>query len=114
MNLPEPRILVANWRDQAACAGMPSEMFFPDRGSDSRSKAHMATVARQVCAVCPVRMPCLAIALATKERHGIWGGTVEKERRVMLRQIAAGVDVVEVVRSAVRHPTQPKPGTMAG
>jgi WhiB family redox-sensing transcriptional regulator len=35
-----------------------------------------------VCAVCRVRRQCLRFALATRQSHGIWGGTTEDERRV--------------------------------
>lgn len=37
--------------------------------------------ARQLCSTCPVRVACEATALATGERHGVWGGTTERERR---------------------------------
>jgi hypothetical protein len=29
---------------------------------------------------CPVRLPCLAFALRTRQVHGIWGGLTEEER----------------------------------
>lgn len=34
-----------------------------------------------MCAACPVRQDCLEQALATSERHGVWGGLSERERR---------------------------------
>ncbi|WP_231921931.1 WhiB family transcriptional regulator [Rhodococcus rhodochrous] len=37
--------------------------------------------AKQICTSCPVRIPCRDYALETRERHGIWGGTSESDRR---------------------------------
>jgi WhiB family redox-sensing transcriptional regulator len=67
------------WMDQAACTGMYSEVFFPERGQST-------VPAKRVCAACPVRQPCLDFALAINERHGIWGGTSERERRLLRRK----------------------------
>jgi WhiB family redox-sensing transcriptional regulator len=37
--------------------------------------------AKQLCTACPLRQPCLELSLVTAERHGIWGGLTEDERR---------------------------------
>ncbi|WP_460782771.1 WhiB family transcriptional regulator [Nonomuraea sp. N2-4H] len=37
--------------------------------------------AKQVCAGCPVREPCLEYALSTRQAHGVWGGTDPGQRR---------------------------------
>jgi hypothetical protein len=70
---PEPA-----WRNQAACAGMPAEAFYPASGD------HEATeVAKRVCRGCPVRAECLADALgweASGRRHGIVGGLSARQR----------------------------------
>jgi hypothetical protein len=51
----------------AACRGTDACLFFPEPGqSDAQAKA--------ICAVCPVRAECLAVALANGERYGVWGG----------------------------------------
>jgi WhiB family redox-sensing transcriptional regulator len=39
--------------------------------------------AKTVCARCEVRGECLAFALATRQLHGIWGGTSPEERTVL-------------------------------
>lgn len=65
-----------SWSADAACQEHPEVDFFPDRGTDTRS-------AKAVCAGCLVRSECLAYALEHRERHGIWGGTSERERRRM-------------------------------
>jgi hypothetical protein len=48
--------------------------------------------AKKACSMCPVREECLTWALH-RERHGIWGGTSEKERQVIRRRL--GITVVE-------------------
>jgi WhiB family redox-sensing transcriptional regulator len=67
------------WRQHAACRGVEPDIFYP--ASDEE-----AEVAKAVCAVCPVRQPCLEYALTSRERDGVWGGATEKERRRILRQ----------------------------
>ena len=66
----------SSWRDKAACRGADSDVFFPERGES-------ADPARQVCARCPVRQPCLVYALDNGIAHGVWGGLAERERRVL-------------------------------
>jgi WhiB family transcriptional regulator, redox-sensing transcriptional regulator len=67
------------WRQHAACRGVEPDVFYP--ASDEE-----AEVAKAVCAVCPVRQPCLEYALSSRERDGVWGGATEKERRRILCQ----------------------------
>lgn len=62
------------WVESAACAGMDTDLFFPHRGDDCRP-------AKLVCDRCPVREACLEYALVNGERHGVWGGLSERERR---------------------------------
>jgi WhiB family redox-sensing transcriptional regulator len=64
-----------HWFALAACAGC-TDLFFPERGEPTKE-------AKKVCAECPVREPCLEYALANGEKHGVWGGTSERERRRM-------------------------------
>jgi WhiB family redox-sensing transcriptional regulator len=67
---------VAGWGDRAACRGADLSVFFPARGES-------AGPARQVCAGCPVRQPCLEFALGHGEVHGIWGGLTVRDRRAL-------------------------------
>jgi len=39
--------------------------------------------AKQVCAACPARTPCLQWALDSGQEAGVWGGTSEDERRAV-------------------------------
>lgn len=68
--------LVPRWFDQAACAGQPTELFFPESG------VHPAA-ALSYCAQCPVKIECLAWGMEhwDSRRFGVWGGTTPKQRR---------------------------------
>ena len=56
--------------------------FFPEKGGSTRQ-------AKAVCLMCPVREVCLEYALDNEERHGIWGGVSERERRRMVKERGA-------------------------
>ncbi|HEX9774315.1 MAG TPA: WhiB family transcriptional regulator [Actinomycetota bacterium] len=62
------------WQRRAACRGAPMEDFFPPAYDD-------VPPAKMYCVSCPVRIECLAYALAKREPFGIWGGLTPKERR---------------------------------
>jgi WhiB family redox-sensing transcriptional regulator len=83
--LTSPR--AASWRDRALCDGTDPSLFFPEPG------VHSMRDAKQVCALCPVRLECLEHALSMPEQYGVWGGMTEKElaemRRRRRRQTAA-------------------------
>ena len=63
-----------HWRDDALCAQLDPEAFFPEKGGSTRE-------AKRACRACPVRTECLDYALATDPRFGVWGGLSERERR---------------------------------
>ncbi len=69
------------WQDYANCLGVDPDLFFPERGASTRE-------AKEVCRSCVVREDCLEFALAIGEKHGIWGGMSERERRRLRRQRA--------------------------
>ena len=66
---PAPR---STWSDYALCGQADPEAWFPEPG--------FRTVAKTICARCPVRYPCLLAALARNERFGIWAGLTTAER----------------------------------
>jgi len=70
-----------DWYDQAACRGLPIELFVADVGH-GRGQA----TAKQVCAICPAQDQCAALAIDTTWLTGLWGGTTTKERRTLRRQ----------------------------
>ena len=69
------------WRAKGACRGSDALIFYPPSDDDS-----LAVTAKEICSHCPVRKPCLEFALSTREKHGVWGGLTERERRRVLRQ----------------------------
>ena len=62
-----------DWMERAACRGMDTAVFYPDRGENARE-------AKAVCARCEVIDRCAVHALATREEFGVWGGMAPKER----------------------------------
>ncbi len=71
------------WQAHGRCVGMDPARFYLDKG-DSSEAAHT----KAVCETCPVQADCLAEALATNERFGIWGGTSPRARRGLRRRQA--------------------------
>lgn len=73
------------WVDDALCAQVGTDMFYPEKGQTDISNA-----AKRICRLCPVRGEqlggtgeCLEYALNRDERFGVWGGYSERERRRM-------------------------------
>lgn len=62
----------------AACAGMDTNLFYPERGEDNAQ-------AVAVCRDCPVREQCLDHAVRNGETYGVWGGLSGKQRRRLRR-----------------------------
>lgn len=68
------------WHAQAACRGRGTGAFFPSPGDS-------LTAARAVCASCPVQAECLSAAVADAGLQGFWGGTSERDRRLIRREL---------------------------
>lgn len=69
------------WFEQAVCAGMDTEDFFPL--GDGPATARAMEAAKRVCGRCPVRFACLTDALAREtpgRRYGVFGGLAADER----------------------------------
>jgi WhiB family transcriptional regulator, redox-sensing transcriptional regulator len=68
-----------DWRLDAACARVDPELFFPETG-----QVPQAAAAKQVCAGCAVRGPCLEAALhgpqARDDHSGIFAATTARDR----------------------------------
>ncbi|ADL71041.1 WhiB family transcription factor [Mycobacterium phage Halena] len=76
----------------AVCKGVEDpDIFFPGVGGGGRKAIKQA---KALCATCPVRVKCLDEALNWDREHpdyydrtqGIWGGTTEAERKVILKK----------------------------
>lgn len=68
------------WQDDGKCRAKPLDMFYPV--GNKYTKAEREARAKAVCnSGCPVKQQCLAWALETHSRTGVWGGLSEEERR---------------------------------
>jgi WhiB family redox-sensing transcriptional regulator len=77
------------WSRRAACRGPDATLFYPPAVAEPRpDREARERRAKAICAVCPVRDPCLTVALDTREPHGIWGGLNETERQALLEPCA--------------------------
>lgn len=77
---PSPGPYPDDWRQDAACARVDPELFFPECADGYRERTNAAL---RICReVCPVRARCLAESLLARE-HGIWGGMTDKERHAL-------------------------------
>ena len=68
-----------DWQREALCAQVDPDLWFPEKGGS-------AAEPKRTCLACSVRTECLDYALANGERHGVWGGKSERERRRLLRE----------------------------
>lgn len=68
-----------DWKQAGSCVGVNPNLFFPERGQSTLE-------AKEVCRTCVIREACLEYALSAVEKHGIWGGMSERERRRIRRQ----------------------------
>jgi WhiB family redox-sensing transcriptional regulator len=68
-----------DWRADAACRDVDPELFFPEPG-----QLPQTAKAKEICAGCAVREPCLDTALhgplSRDDRHGIFAGTTARDR----------------------------------
>ena len=86
-----------DWSQHAECYGVDPDVFFPQRGQSLKP-------ALSNCGPCTVRDKCLEYALERGEKHGVWGGASERERRRMRRARALarrGITEVTTLESAV-------------
>lgn len=62
-----------DWREDAACNGAVTEIFYPEKGESHRE-------AKEMCLGCRVVERCLEEALDNNEKFGIWGNMSPKQR----------------------------------
>jgi WhiB family redox-sensing transcriptional regulator len=65
----------------ALCAEIDPEVWFPERGGNSKYRTPEAVHAKQICKVCPAIAECREYALKYTGLYGIWGGLDPSERR---------------------------------
>lgn len=92
---------ITDWQLRAACIGLPSEMFFAERGTrgpDSHdNESGLGGLA--YCRRCPVAQECLDFAVANRIEIGVFGGLTSKQR---IRRRKQGHPVLLPPRSAVK------------
>jgi len=74
--------MTGHWTQQAACAGVPLNVFFPPPGGSTWP-------AKAICAQCPVKAECLEEAMRTDisgTRWGVFGGMTPGERSLLHTQ----------------------------
>jgi hypothetical protein len=65
-----------------------------DPASESAAeRAAREQVAAEICAVCPVREPCLAYALYARPARGVWAGLTAFEVGALADALAMGQEV---------------------
>ncbi|HEU0130947.1 MAG TPA: WhiB family transcriptional regulator [Mycobacteriales bacterium] len=64
------------WLDDALCAQVDPDLFFPDHRA-----VHVARAAKRICGRCPARDACRGYALTYPDLDGIWGGTTPRDRQ---------------------------------
>ena len=74
----EPRGGARSWQESAECKGS-THLFFASPLERPGRKARRESLARTLCAACPVQRPCRAWAREHRE-FGLWGGETEDER----------------------------------
>jgi hypothetical protein len=81
-----------------ASAGDPDE-WVPVTSEPTKARAQ-SSHALALCAACAVRAECLELALrcwGDAGQHGIWGGTLESQRRGMRQPWLSGLSVTELL-----------------
>lgn len=75
-----------SYPEAAACTSRPRLFFGPEGETDVPRKLR-ERLAKAICQDCPVRDECLADAITNDIRHGVWGGSGEKERQMYLGRL---------------------------
>lgn len=69
------------WMTDAPCKGL-THLFF----ADAHETGNPSSQAKQICATCPHRLPCLEYAIDNHEEHGIWAGRNRTEIQAVRRR----------------------------
>ena len=71
--------------EDSLCKMTPSIDFFAVRGTE------MNFAAIALCGECPVSVQCLEYAMITEQEWGVWGGTQQRERTIIIRNKRMGI-----------------------
>lgn len=81
--LPRPIYDNYEWQERGACRQAETAIFFSTDKELPTAKIRRETVAKGICAECPVVQQCLSHALRAGEAQGVWGGLNERERAAL-------------------------------
>lgn len=70
--------------EDPACATVGGDFWFPDKHDGSSNSTEML-LAISICRKCTHKVECAEWGIVN-ERFGIWGGTTERQRRVIRQQ----------------------------
>ena len=84
-----------SWKDDAECAGLDPDLFFPPRGD----KSHETAV--EVCAQCSVQEECLEYALEHQIWIGVWGGYTVRQRKKMRNGVRGKPELKAAIRKLI-------------
>jgi WhiB family redox-sensing transcriptional regulator len=100
-------VIDMEWRHLAYCRGEEPELFFPV-GTTGPALDQLSR-AKSVCHRCPVASECLAWALDTGQRAGVWGGLSEEERLELRQQVTRQTTTIVLITvPAAAGPTEPR------
>ena len=76
---------MSRWHHHAACAGWPTDLWFPTKGST------VDPAVLRICRQCPVQAECLDAAIREEGaiRYGVRGGLNPNQRDTYARREAA-------------------------
>ena len=78
-------VVATSWEARALCRNSGAGCFVPPmHGETLPDRRARETLAKAICADCPVRRECLDYAIRVREPFGIWGGLNETERRTLI------------------------------
>lgn len=79
--------MIPAWRDEAACLGMDTEMFFDKEKHQGKRGVFAPSPATEralkTCRSYPVRVECLEDELQYSDQHGVRGGYTARDRSRM-------------------------------
>lgn len=87
------------WAEDSLCGQVDGDLWFTEDLAERRA-------AKAICHVCPVREECLAYAVETNQRYGIWGGLSQHQRRKFRRRFcrSCGVEIPNGRSAPMRCP----------
>jgi WhiB family redox-sensing transcriptional regulator len=68
-----------NWAKYSNCVDLSPSDMYPE------TNVRQAIVIHNVCRNCPTQKECLVLGLVFEDEFGVWGGTSERDRRLLFK-----------------------------